>query len=222
MADIYIKVDNKTHVVTFVHKRPFDPINGMGLSREELSKTGFFVNEYPEPAPRVGKRAVPYYDHEQKKIYYEYIPTPFTTKARIDMIEQATNDMLLMFATMAGGMASPYTVVSNTSPINNSTATKIATMATVDKTKIASIPNQANGKIEDDVSTISNAYSLDDEDSKSTNSSESASEGFASGIISYLASQIYIGRMDKNLVFAVYPLFKDQIQKQLDKWELNN
>ena len=94
MAEIYIRADKKTRVVTFVHRRPFDPVHGLGETRENLLKTGFFVNEYPEPETTIGKRAIAYYDHERKKVYYEYEVIPFTEKKRLDIIEDALNDLL--------------------------------------------------------------------------------------------------------------------------------
>ena len=209
MADIYIKVDSNTHVVTFVHKRPFDPVNGMGISREELSKTGFFVNEFPEPAARVGKRAVAYYDHEQKKIYYEYIPTPFTTKARIDMIEQATNDMLMLLADVLSGPVSPYTVTSETAPI--STFSALPDSATM---PIANLPTRKSKKIASVESEEQN-----DEEEKNIATSYVSNIGY---IAKYLASQIYQGRLDRDKVFLAYPQYAEQIQSQLDKWEITD
>lgn len=94
MAEIYIRADKKTRVVTFVHRRPFDPVHGLGETRENLLKTGFFVNEYPEPETTIGKRAIAYYDHERKKVYYEYEVIPFTEKKRLDIMEDALNDIL--------------------------------------------------------------------------------------------------------------------------------
>lgn len=94
MAEIYIRADKKTRVVTFVHRRPFDPVHGLGETRENLLKTGFFVNEYPEPETTIGKRAIAYYDHERKKVYYEYEVIPFTEKKRLDITEDALNDLL--------------------------------------------------------------------------------------------------------------------------------
>lgn len=95
MAEIYIKVDNKTNLVTFVHRMPFDPVHGLGKSRDELLKTGCFVSNFPEPAPKIGKRAIPYYDHEKKEVTYEYINIPLSDKERVDMLENAMNDIIL-------------------------------------------------------------------------------------------------------------------------------
>lgn len=105
MAEVYIRADKKTRVVTFVHRRPFDPVHGLGETRENLAKTGFFVDEYPEPETTIGKRAIPYYDHERKKVYYEYEVVPFTEKKRIDILEDALNDLLFSNTFAASTMA---------------------------------------------------------------------------------------------------------------------
>ena len=76
MAEVYIRADKKTRVVTFVHRRPFDPVHGLGETRENLAKTGFFVDEYPEPETTIGE------------------VVPFTEKKRIDILEDALNNLL--------------------------------------------------------------------------------------------------------------------------------
>ena len=96
MSEVYIRTDSSTGIVTFIHRRPFDPVNGLGETRENLMKTGFFVSNFPEPVTTVGKKAVAYYDHERKKVYYEYEPTPQSERSRISMLEDALNDALLL------------------------------------------------------------------------------------------------------------------------------
>lgn len=100
MAEIYIRTDPTTKVVTFVHRRPFDPINGLGATREELLKTGFFVTDFPSPNTSPGLRAVPYYDHETKKIYFEYEALPFSEKTRLNMLEDVVIGILTRFPEM--------------------------------------------------------------------------------------------------------------------------
>ena len=95
MAEVYIRADSSTGVVTFIHRRPFDPVNGLGETRDNLLKTGFFVDEFPEPKPSIGKRAVAYYDHERKKVYYEYELVPFSEKEQLSMMQNMMNEMIL-------------------------------------------------------------------------------------------------------------------------------
>lgn len=95
MSEVYIRVDKFTNKITFVHKMPFDPINGLGQTREELLKTGFFISNYPEPAMKIGKRAIPYYDYEKKEVSYRYENLPLSDSERISLMEAALNDMIL-------------------------------------------------------------------------------------------------------------------------------
>ena len=93
--ETYIRFDEVTHVVTFVHKRPFDSVHGLGCTREELLKTGTFVPEYPNPDSVPGKRAIAYYNPELKKVYYQYELVPATTAERCEMLEAAMNVILM-------------------------------------------------------------------------------------------------------------------------------
>lgn len=95
MSEVYIRVDKKTNMITFIHKMPFDPTNGLGKTRDELLKTGYFVSNFSEPAIKVGKRAIPYYDYEKKEVSYEYQNLPLSEKERLNMMEDAMNEMIL-------------------------------------------------------------------------------------------------------------------------------
>lgn len=93
MGNIYIEVDN-TFRVTKIHRMPFDPNNGMGYTREELEKKGFFVKEIPNPVTKVGKRAVAMYNPDTKSVYYEYVNVPLSNKDRVDLMENALNTII--------------------------------------------------------------------------------------------------------------------------------
>lgn len=95
MSEVYIRVDKSTNRITFVHKMPFDPVNGLGQTRDELLKTGLFISHYPEPAMKLGKRAVPYFDYEKKEVSYQYENIPLTDTQRLDMMESAMNDLIV-------------------------------------------------------------------------------------------------------------------------------
>lgn len=95
MSEVYIRVDKSTNRITFVHKMPFDPVNGLGQTRDELLKTGLFISHYPEPAMKLGKRAVPYFDYEKKEVSYQYENIPLTATQRLDMMESAMNDLIV-------------------------------------------------------------------------------------------------------------------------------
>ena len=95
MSEVYIRVDKQTNRIIFVHKMPFDPVNGLGQTRDELSKTGLFIPCYPEPTMKLGKRAVPYFDYEKKEVSYQYENIPLTDTQRLDMMEAAINDLIV-------------------------------------------------------------------------------------------------------------------------------
>lgn len=99
--EAYIRVNKDNNMVTFIHRRPFDPVNGLNETREELLKTGYFVDEIEAPETLIGRRATAYYDHERKKVYYKYTATPLSTRERLDMLEAAMNAQIVMNAIRA-------------------------------------------------------------------------------------------------------------------------
>lgn len=88
MKKIYIEVD-KDFRVTKVHRMPFDPTNGMGYTKEELDKRGFFVNKIPEPVNKTGMRSVMMYNPDKREIYYEYVGIPMSNRERLTQLEKA-------------------------------------------------------------------------------------------------------------------------------------
>ena len=91
---VYIRVD-ETNRVIYCHNRPFDSVNGMGETKEELEKSGYFVDEMPQPQTAMGFRAVPYYNPETHKITYKYVPVDLPYDEKIRLLESAMNDLLL-------------------------------------------------------------------------------------------------------------------------------
>lgn len=94
MRNIYIETDENFRV-TKIHRMPFDPNNGMGYTREELEKKGFFVEEIPEAKVQVGKRAIAMYNPDTKSVFYEYIGTPMSDKERVEQLENAMNFIMM-------------------------------------------------------------------------------------------------------------------------------
>lgn len=95
MSKIYIEVGNN-NIVTKMHRAPFNPTYGLGMSKEELeNNNGFFVDEVPEPEMIVGKRAVMKYNSDTGKIYYDYETVPLSNKERINNIESVLNDLIM-------------------------------------------------------------------------------------------------------------------------------
>lgn len=169
MSEVYIRTDSSTGIVTFIHRRPFDPVNGLGETRENLMKTGFFVSNFPEPVTTVGKKAVAYYDHERKKVYYEYEPTPQSERSRISMLEDALNDALLLLG----------------------------------KTNITV------------AGTAVSLMSISDAETE-----EGSANTMMNGLAKYLATQIYLNKLNHDTVINTYPDIKDEIENYLSEMEV--
>lgn len=173
MSEVYIRTDSSTGIITFIHRRPFDPVNGLGETRDALMKTGFFVNDFPEPTPTVGKKAIAYYDHEQKKVYYKYEPIPQSDRSRISMLEDALNSALMRIEQA------------------NASTQK------VNMYRVASLSEKN-----------------DDEKEKGDQTD------MMNGLAKYLATQIYLGKLDHDTVINTYSDIKDDIEAYLNDMEI--
>ena len=94
MKNIYVETDENFRV-TKIHRMPFDPNNGMGYTREELEKKGFFVDEIPDPVNQTGRRAIAMYNPDTKSVYYEYVGISSSDKERADQLENAMNWIMM-------------------------------------------------------------------------------------------------------------------------------
>lgn len=85
---IYIRLDQDTGLVKYIHMNPLDPVYGMGRSKEELEQTGLFIEEsqYKEPTYKEGYFAIMYYNNDG--IYYKYEKRPLTIEERLDKLEE--------------------------------------------------------------------------------------------------------------------------------------
>lgn len=92
---IYIRTDGDNRII-FQNNQPFDPVLGMGETKENLEKTGHFIDSMPQPTIITGKRAIPYYNPETKKIWYNYVNSPISSHERLDEMEAAFNEFLMM------------------------------------------------------------------------------------------------------------------------------
>lgn len=91
---VYIEV-GKDNIITRLHYAPFDPKNGLNQTKEDLSKTGYFVDSIPESSTIKGKRAVLKYNADIGEVYYDYETIPLNDKERIDALESIINDIVL-------------------------------------------------------------------------------------------------------------------------------
>lgn len=90
----FIRID-ENNKVTFMHNLPFDATHGMKKTREQLLEEGKLVTEIATPENIEGKYAVAMYDPDTNSVYYVYEDAPLTDSQRIDMIEDALNELLM-------------------------------------------------------------------------------------------------------------------------------
>ena len=94
MNEVYIRY-NDSNVITFIHRMPFDKVNGLNKSRKELEKDGVFVTDFPSPEYNTNMKAVAKYNPYTNSVYYEYEPIAISDKERLDYLEAAMNAVLM-------------------------------------------------------------------------------------------------------------------------------
>ena len=77
--------------VGLIHNMPFDPINGLNQTEEELNTTGVLVEDVPEPEPIEGKRTTGIFVNKAtREVWWEYEDIPVTPeeqqKADLDFL----------------------------------------------------------------------------------------------------------------------------------------
>lgn len=181
MAEVYIRTDANTGVVTFIHKQPFDPVHGLNKTRDELSKTGFFVSDFPEPANKFGMKAVAYYDHEKKEVRYEYEPSTKSERKRIEELEDTVNTLTMLVGQLQEQISAPTNGISVMS-------------------------------LEEDNSSKSILEYLD----YLNRGGKPMSANFAK----YLSTQIFLGKLDKEMVLNSYPEIRSEIESLLAEMDV--
>lgn len=181
MAEVYIRTDANTGVVTFIHKQPFDPVHGLNKTKDELSKTGFFINDFPEPANKFGMKAIAYYDHEKKEVHYEYEPSTKSEKKRIEELEDTVNTLTMLVGQLQEQISAP--------------ANGISVMS-----------------LEEDNSSKSILEYLD----YLNRGGKPMSANFAK----YLSTQIFLRKLDKEMVLNSYPEIRSEIESLLEEMDV--
>lgn len=94
-----VKITTTKYSIGLVHHVPFDEVNGLHKTKEQLEKEGILVDSIPEPQQIEGKSPIMYINPSTKEVFYEYIDIPKTKEElqeeRITMLEQAINDLIL-------------------------------------------------------------------------------------------------------------------------------
>lgn len=88
----YIKLDGNK--ITLIHNMPFDPINGLHQTEEDLLKYGVLLDEIPDPQPIPDKIPMPYYSAE-KGVYYEYKNTPLRPEDEVKQLREIVETLLI-------------------------------------------------------------------------------------------------------------------------------
>lgn len=94
MSEVYLRI-GKNNIIECIHRAPFDPTNGLQMTRDELERTGVFVNDVPEPEMRDGYRAVAKYNSDTKSVYYDYVSIPLSDSERLTQLEEAFNEFAM-------------------------------------------------------------------------------------------------------------------------------
>lgn len=97
---IFLKIDNETQQVTFVHLAPFDALVGLGKSSDELKNEGLLVESLPKPVHIEGKTAVLKVDPQSHELYFDYVDTHVEEnelekiKQKQDLMQQAIDELI--------------------------------------------------------------------------------------------------------------------------------
>ncbi|WP_309087241.1 hypothetical protein [Domibacillus sp.] len=95
---IYIAATNEGEV-TRIHYQPFDEKNGLGKTKEELEKEGFFVDFLPNPEYPEGKDPFLKVDQVTKTLYYEYRDRPLTENEELAFLKKKNEELEAKFKT---------------------------------------------------------------------------------------------------------------------------
>lgn len=93
----YEKETDTKALVTTIHYKPFDKVDGLRKTKEELEEVGVLVDYIPPAIDEIGKRASLYINLETKELWYEYVEIPSgdtdDLKALKEKMEQQKNAM---------------------------------------------------------------------------------------------------------------------------------
>lgn len=70
------KITDEKYPINFVHYMPFDEINGLHKTREELEQEGYLIDSIPELETPEGKVPVLFFNPTTKTVFYEYVDRP--------------------------------------------------------------------------------------------------------------------------------------------------
>lgn len=94
--NIYLEYVTETEnraIVNFIHYYPFDEVDGLGKTAEELGQTGILVESVPQETIQPGKLSVLYVNPQTKELWYEYIDVPLSAEERIAQLEKENAEL---------------------------------------------------------------------------------------------------------------------------------
>lgn len=87
--------------VGLVHNMPFDEVNGLHKTQEELEQIGILVDEIPEPQIPTGQQVSGMFvNPETKEVWYEYEDVPLTPEQQM---QSQIDDLNMAMAALMGG-----------------------------------------------------------------------------------------------------------------------
>ena len=93
--DIYIKL-GPDNVVTYIHHTPFDSVNGLFQTREDLEKEGILTSaSIPRPEEKANRRPILKFSTDTRTFYHDYEIVAPPESERLDKMENLLNAILL-------------------------------------------------------------------------------------------------------------------------------
>jgi len=93
------KINNEKYLIFSSHFKPFDEVDGLHQTKEELEKEGFLIENdlYIEHEPIEGKCPICCWNPKANKMYYEYEDIPnHEEKISESKIEKIENDITVL------------------------------------------------------------------------------------------------------------------------------
>lgn len=92
-----IKITDTKYSIGFIHYMPFDAINGLGKTQEQLEQEGILIESVPQSQVIEGKTSIMYVNPVDKLIFYEYEDIP---KSKEDLQQELNAKLLKDSASM--------------------------------------------------------------------------------------------------------------------------
>ncbi|MHB9937899.1 hypothetical protein CF098_07700 [Clostridium sporogenes] len=70
------KIEQNKYMIGHIHYMPFDEINGLRKTKEELEQEGVLIENIPEPKYIESTQAIMYWNPVDKQVFYEYEDVP--------------------------------------------------------------------------------------------------------------------------------------------------